>query len=737
MGTMPTRPSDMAVQTPPPPPDAIALIDEANQRSLAFGVSTDDEPDFTSLGIGHLKDSLEENRFLFQHAVPVMETLRGQIANTHSMVLLTSAQGTVLHSMGDNDFLEKADRVALVPGMDWSEQAKGTNAVGTAITTQRAVTVHGDQHYMQVNHALTCSCAPILDPHGQIIGTLDVSGDHRSYHQHTLALVRMSAQMLENHMFAGSFPKAVRLHFHSRPEFLGTLVEGIAAFTPEGRFIAANRSAQFQLGMSVTALQAHTFSSLFNLPISALFELFGSTGATPRQLCLHSGVTVWCRTEIKPSSPWAAPIVSPLTRSGDAPARPAPASRKTPLSSLQYLDTGDAQLSRVIGKLRKVVDRDIPVMILGETGTGKDLLAQAMHNDSARAAQPFVAVNCASIPDTLIEAELFGYEEGAFTGARRKGAVGKIVQANGGTLFLDELGDLPLYQQVKLLRVLEDSECTRLGSTVPVKLDFRLVAATNKNLREMVATGKFRADLYFRLAVIELRIPSLEQRGADDKVALLLAFLRHLLGDKAYESMPPVPDWVRASVGRAYFAGNVRELRNLAERIGITLRQFGRWEEARILPLFAGLQRDAFDREAGHGSGGGGYSERGNGGSGADEERRRISLSLKQANEGVDPDGTARNYRTSITTIGLDTPDAAPYKPGEIRRVSIDMWGICWMVPAGSRIRCDISSSDFPQYSVHTNHAGLWSEQTGTQVAHQTIHMGGATPSAIVLPVRG
>ncbi|XHO08277.1 Anaerobic nitric oxide reductase transcription regulator NorR (plasmid) [Ralstonia syzygii] len=154
---------------------------------------------------------------------------------------------------------------------------------------------------------------------------------------------------------------------------------------------------------------------------------------------------------------------------------------------------------------------------------------------------------------------------------------------------------------MKLLRVLEDSECTRLGSTVPVKLDFRLVAATNRNLREMVATGKFRADLYFRLAVIELRIPSLEQRGAEDKVALLLSFLRHLLGDKGFDSLPPVPEWVRASVGRAYFTGNVRELRNLAERIGITLRQFGRWDEARILPLFAGLQRDAFDREAGNG----------------------------------------------------------------------------------------------------------------------------------------
>ncbi len=272
-------------------------------------------------------------------------------------------------------------------------------------------------------------------------------------------------------------------------------------------------------------------------------------------------------------------------------------------------------------------DCDSNVMLYGETGAGKERIARLLHDkNSVYGKGPFVAVNCGAIPDGLFESQFFGHAKGAFTGAMYAHR-GYFEQANGGTLFLDELGDLPLYQQVKLLRVLEDSECTRLGSTVPVKLDFRLVAATNKNLREMVATGKFRADLYFRLAVIELRIPNLEQRGAEDKVALLLSFLRYLLGDKTYESLPPVPEWVRASVGRAYFAGNVRELRNLAERIGITLRQFGRWEEARILPLFAGLQRDAFDREGGHG-GHGGHSGYGNNNGDGGEERRRILAAL-------------------------------------------------------------------------------------------------------------
>ncbi len=301
-----------------------------------------------------------------------------------------------------------------------------------------------------------------------------------------------------------------------------------------------------------------------------------------------------------------------------------PAQSKGPDQS--DLVAGSQAMLSLLEHVETFADCASNVMLYGETGAGKERIARLLHDrNTVYGRGPFVAVNCGAIPDGLFESQFFGHAKGAFTGAMYAHR-GYFEQANGGTLFLDELGDLPLYQQVKLLRVLEDSECTRLGSTVPVKLDFRLVAATNKNLREMVATGKFRADLYFRLAVIELRIPSLEQRGPEEKVALLLSFLRHLLGDKGFDSLPPMPEWVRASVGRAYFTGNVRELRNLAERIGITLRQFGRWDEARILPLFAGLQRDAFDREAGNGNGhGNGHLDNG-------EERRRILAALDANN---------------------------------------------------------------------------------------------------------
>jgi transcriptional regulator of acetoin/glycerol metabolism len=548
-----------------PNPD---LIGQSHQRSKSYGLAAHTEPDFSSPSRGVLNDALDENRFLFQHAAPVMETLYDQIVNTHSMVLLTSARGMVLHSLGDTDFLEKASRVALTPGMDWSEQNKGTNAIGTALTEEEALTVHGSQHYLNANKFLTCSAAPIFDPYGQVIGALDVTGDHRSFHQHTLALVRMSAQMIENHMFADIFPKAIRIHFHTRSEFLGTLVEGIAVFSPEGRFISANRSAQFQIGLPFAALKAHTFSSLFGIPISALFELFSGAMPNPKQLVLHNGVSVWCRVKVKTANPWSPtrsaqgqePSAASETPGQSAATTPQsrPPVKRPQLSSLQYLDTGDPQVSSVIHKLRMVSGKDIPVMILGETGTGKDLLAQAIHGDSNRAGQPFVSVNCASIPETLIESELFGYEEGAFTGARKKGAIGKILQAHGGTLFLDEIGDMPKHLQARLLRVLQERRVSPLGAGKEVDVDVAVVCATHKNIKDMIARGDFREDLYYRLNGLVVRLPALRERS--DFELVVRKILKALCENGEQIGISPE---VMNIFKRYHWPGNFRQLHNL------------------------------------------------------------------------------------------------------------------------------------------------------------------------------
>ena len=560
------RPTASDLNSPPPTsvwPDNMPLIIETSRRrSVDYGLRPESVADFSPLARSDLSMLIEQNRLLHAHAVPAMETLYQQIVNTHNMVILTDATGVIVHSLGDDDFLEKASRVALQPGVAWSEASKGTNAIGTAIAENSPTLVHADQHYLAANHFLTCSAAPITDHLGKVIGVLDVSGDQRSFHKHTMALVRMSALMIENQLFSATFEDAITLHFHTRPEFIGTLMEGIASFSPGGRFLAANRNGLFQLGLPFSALQSHTFSSLFGLPVSALFEHYRTAAPGLLTLCMHNGVRVYGRAQLRLANSVFQQSLSgertaPAIAANTAVATNQAAAQARRLSGLRYLRTGDPQLELVIDKVTRVLGRDIPIMIMGETGTGKELLAQAIHNDSPRAMSPFVAVNCASIPETLIESELFGYEDGAFTGARKKGAVGKILQANGGTLFLDEIGDMPFSLQARLLRVLQERMVTPLGSDKSIPVNVELICATNHNLRERMARGLFREDLYYRLNGLVVKLPPLRERTDLETV------VRKILSTEAEHGRHHVSPEILALFRRHRWPGNFRQLTNL------------------------------------------------------------------------------------------------------------------------------------------------------------------------------
>jgi transcriptional regulator of acetoin/glycerol metabolism len=539
------------------------FIQKAHDRSETFGLCASARPDYDVLSSAELLLKLEQSRVLCAHATPVMETLHEQIVNTQSMIVLTDADGLILHSIGDDDFLRRAEKVALRPGANWAEDRQGTNAIGTAITERSATVVHGEQHYLAANRFLTCSSVPILDPYGDLIGVLDVTGDHRSYHQHTMALAKMSVQMIENHLFTSTFRETLQIAFHGRAEFLGTLMEGIVAFTCDGRFLSANRSAQFQLGMPLAALRAHTLSSLFGLTSPQLIDRLRASHGQHISLDLHNGTVVCANVEFRRAT---------LANGGwpsDLPddARPAhasalrPAATPSTLSRLTCLDTGDPQVAAVIGKVRKVIGKDIPILITGETGTGKELLAQAIHNDSPRRSNAFVAVNCASIPETLIESELFGYEEGAFTGARRKGALGKLLQANGGTLFLDEIGDMPYPLQVRLLRVLQERRVNPLGSSKSIPVDIAIVCATHRDLREMIAQNRFRDDLYYRLNGLVVKLPPLRERT--DLATVIHKMLQSELPDCASGRRLTVAEEVMTLFEQSAWPGNFRQLGNL------------------------------------------------------------------------------------------------------------------------------------------------------------------------------
>ncbi|SAK47178.1 sigma-54-dependent Fis family transcriptional regulator [Caballeronia ptereochthonis] len=520
------------------------VIRHSHERSATFGLFETMRPDYAVLSGAELAVKLDQSRALFAHALPVMETLYAQIANTHSMIALTDASGLILHSLGDDDFLARAEKVALRAGAVWSEEHQGTNAIGTTIAERTAVTVHGDQHYLRANHFLTCSSVPILDPHGNLSGVLDVTGDRRGYHQHTMALVRMSGQMIENRLIASAFNEKLCIRFHSRPEFIGTLMEGIAVFDLDGRLLCANRSAQFQLGIELGRLRAQTLEALFGESVDALVARAGEPAC---RLELHSGVGVFASVEFHARAASSIATVSNAL-----------AVTHKPSSSLAELCTGDARMQDIVERVRKVIGKNIPILIGGETGAGKEMLARAIHRDSPRRAGPFVAVNCASLPETLIESELFGYAQGAFTGAAKRGAIGRIVQANGGTLFLDEIGDMPLAMQSRLLRVLQERVVEPLGAARAVPVDFTLVCASNRKLRERVAEGAFREDLYYRINGLTVTLPPLADRTD------LRAVVDKMLRDERFVGrMVGIDDDVLALFARHPWPGNFRQLSNV------------------------------------------------------------------------------------------------------------------------------------------------------------------------------
>jgi transcriptional regulator of acetoin/glycerol metabolism len=451
-----------AARTPVASPHP-GVIQQSHARCAALGLSRITRPDHTPLARADLAVVRERNQRLHVHAAPVMAMLFDQIAGTQSMVMLCDATGTIIHSVGDDDFLSRAAKVALQPGVNWAEQSQGTNAIGTALMEEAPTLVHADEHYMHANHFLTCSATPILDPRGNILGVLDVTGDHRSYHPHTMALVRMSARMIENHWLGDDFRHAMQLHFHSRLDFIGTLMEGILAISPEGRIVGANRGALEQLGLSGAALRQLGLEALLGVSVAALVDRFRSPLSTPLAVHTHSGRALYLHARFD----W--PVWRKLTQPAVAPVHTAP-SRALALAApegLDALDTGDTQVAALIARLKRVLDQGVPLLVQGVSGTGKASLVRALHQQSARRSMPLVQVHCAPAGAATLDAS---------------GLLKKLQQAQGGTLWLADVGDLPPPLQALLLSVLQAGQFTPPGDQAPVTLDVAWVCSTRRPL---------------------------------------------------------------------------------------------------------------------------------------------------------------------------------------------------------------------------------------------------------------
>ncbi|ROH92113.1 sigma-54-dependent Fis family transcriptional regulator [Stagnimonas aquatica] len=500
-------------------------------RCAALGLEAAKTPEVAALSSGGLREACERHEQLRRLCRPEIEALYLDARDTDSVVILTDPQGLVLDAVGSTDFADKAARVALRPGVQWHEAATGTNAIGMALIERRPVAVHGAEHYFAPHRILSCHAAPILEPDGRLAGALDLSGHAALPHAHALGLLRVVVDQIEHRLFEGRYPHCQVLRLHSERSHLGTAREGVLVFDGP-RLIAANRHALALLGLDWDSLGQCRYSELFGTTLSQLRDGQPLRGLRGREF--HGRLDAEA----------ARPLALSATAAG-VPARP------TPITEAIVLDAAARQ---ALARASRILDADLPVLLQGETGAGKEVFARQLHAACSRAQAPLVAVNCAALPENLIESELFGYEEGAFTGARRRGAVGLLRQAQGGVLFLDEIGDMPLALQSRLLRVLQQREVTPLGGGKPVAVDFRLICATHRDLRQAVAEGRFRADLYYRIAQYTLPLPALREH-ADLPGLIADLWIRLQAG-------PPsaLPAELMARLAAHDWPGNYREL---------------------------------------------------------------------------------------------------------------------------------------------------------------------------------
>lgn len=476
------------------------LLADSWQRSLASGLdSLALAADVPHASAQELARAREHQRELIDHALPAMNYLHAQTRDSGSVIVLSNADGLLLQSCGDAEFLDRASQVLLSPGASWHEAHRGTNAVGTSLALAAPTVVTGSEHYLACNGFLTCAAAPISDSRGQLMGVLDISGDYRSSHPHTFGLVRAAAQMIENRMFLSRHGKDVRLRFHPLAEGIGTLAEGVVAVSRDGWVVGANPAGLSLLSLIPADLGRIRIDQLLATRLESLIDWAGRRAEEPLFLPRRARAGLFVRVEMS-----SAPVAIATARQPEAPRGP---------DALSQLDTGDEHLATAIQRARRIMAKEIPLLIQGESGVGKELFASAVHRSGPRHNQPFVAVNCAALPENLIEAELFGYVGGAYTGARREGAPGRIREADGGTLFLDEIGDMPLTLQGRLLRVLQERVVQPLGGGRSVPVNFALICATHRQLKDAVDTGRFRADLYYRINGLTLILPPLRERG--------------------------------------------------------------------------------------------------------------------------------------------------------------------------------------------------------------------------------
>ncbi len=434
-----------------------------------------------------LNECRERAELFLRIASDAVARLHERVRGADYCVLLTDAQGRTIDYRVESAIRNDCRKAGLYLGTCWSEGEEGTCGVAAVLTSKASVTVHKRDHFRAAFIGLTCTAAPVFDPLGELLGVVDVSAlqspdDRRSQHL-IRQLVEQTAREIENAFFMHSAQGHWVMRAHGTPGYVESQPDYLLAWDADGRLQAINSLARARLVERLGRLPEH-IGELFDID-----QLRRVNGASAQRLPGLGGLY--------------GRVSAPQQRQ-----------RAQPLRQAQ-----DARIEQHLRLATRVKDCNLAVLVQGETGAGKEVFARQLHQQSLRRDGPFVTLNCAAIPESLIESELFGYVAGAFTGASSKGMQGLLQQADGGTLFLDEIGDMPVNLQTRLLRVLAEGEVAPLGAARRERVDIQVICATHRDLAAMVKEGRFREDLYFRLANARFELPPLRER--EDRLGLI------------------------------------------------------------------------------------------------------------------------------------------------------------------------------------------------------------------------
>lgn len=556
-------------------PELEDLIQASLRRSASYGLDPhmDGASESARLNEDQLKERIQSQHIFFSHARVQLDCLYALLKGTGFCMALADRDGYVLYVVGDADLRRHFAQRRCTAGYRWTERDMGTCAIGLVLEEKIPVFLPGDRMYAAQAQNISNAGAPVFAADGRtVLGVISLSGPSDRMHVHTLGLVRQSAETVTSHLREQERTQELAI----KNQYLRALLEsdsrGMVTVDPAGMIVQTNRRAQTLLNLPPKH-ENTSFEEAIGENFNICQRLREGRGFRAREILprstssTHFASLTPIRMDSGPNNGMnRGEVVGGLFTILEK--------KETMRMAVEMTGThAHFTFAAIVGNSPPLqtalhlahisASNSAPVLLLGETGTGKELFAQAIHNESDRKNRPFVAINCGAIPKELLESELFGYEEGAFTGAQRGGRPGKFELADSGTLFLDEIGDMPFDMQVKILRVLQSGELQRIGSARSIPVDLRIISATNHDLKDAIAQRKFRTDLYYRISTLTISVPPLRDRP-EDILPLALHFIqRH---EQRLRRPAPLPPYTAAFLQGHSWPGNIRQLESAVER---------------------------------------------------------------------------------------------------------------------------------------------------------------------------